>query len=116
MTRRPPYRDGRLHVMAERCSDCVFRSGNLMSLQPGRLRSLVEDNLAADAALTCHQTTYGQDERGEAICAGFAAAFGHEVTGLRAANIMGLIERQDPVDTGGPVGGRDDAGAGAFPL
>lgn len=100
MTRRPPYRDGRLHVMAEKCSDCVFRTGNPMRLQPGRLRSLVEDNLAADAALTCHQTTYGQDERGEAICAGFDAAYGSEVTGLRAAHVMGLVQHQEPVERG----------------
>lgn len=84
--------------MSERCSDCVFRSGNPMRLEPGRLGDLVRENLAADAALTCHQTTYGQDERGEAICAGFDAAFGSEVTGLRAAHVMGLVETQEPVE------------------
>lgn len=86
--------------MSERCSDCVFRSGNLMHLQPGRLGDLVRANLDADAALVCHQTTYEQDERGEAICAGFARAYGHEVTGLRAANVMGLVQDQEPAQQG----------------
>ena len=68
--RLPPWRDDELHVMSARCGTCVFRPGNLMHLEPGRVRELVDDNLDADAALVCHKTLpYGDHpEVGEAIC------------------------------------------------
>lgn len=91
-----PYRDGKVHVMSERCSTCVFRPGNLMHLQPGRLKDLVETNLANDTAFACHQTIYGSDERGEAICRGYFDAHQTDVTPLRFAVALGVIEYQDP--------------------
>ena len=36
--RHNAYRDGKVHVQSEECSTGVFRKGNLMHLQPGRLR------------------------------------------------------------------------------
>ena len=64
------YRDGRVHVMRERCPTCVFRPGNKMGLDPGRLKGLIDDNREGDSALTCHETLYraGVDN---AICRGF---------------------------------------------
>ena len=96
MTRQPPYRDGRLHVMADRCSSCVFRPGNPMRLEEGRLADLVEANVARGAALICHQTTYEQDERGEAVCRGFADAYADDVPALRFAEEWGLVTEQEP--------------------
>lgn len=67
-----PYRDGAVHVLAEKCSTCVFRPGNLMRLSPGRLRELLDDNLDADSALQCHQTLpYAAEKRAPAVCRGF---------------------------------------------
>ena len=93
---KPPYRDGKVHVVSERCSTCVFRAGNLMHLNAGRLQDLVQTNLDNDTAFACHQTTYNQDERGEAICKGYFDAYGTEVTPLRFAVALDMIEYQDP--------------------
>ena len=61
-----------MHVLAERCSTCVFRPGNLMSLGAGRLKDLLDENLTADSALQCHQTLdYSKEQRPPAVCRGF---------------------------------------------
>jgi len=87
----PPYRDGKVHVLKERCSTCVFRPGNLMNLNEGRFKDLVETNRERDTAFACHQTLYGQTPA-EAICRGYFDAYGDEITPLRMAKIMGIIE------------------------
>lgn len=87
--RRPPARGGRIHVKAERCDTCVFRPGNRMRLEPGRLADLVQRNIDAGAALVCHKTTYEQGE-GEALCRGFVDAYEDEVPALRLAAALGL--------------------------
>jgi hypothetical protein len=96
--RLPPYRDGRLHVLADRCSTCVFRPGNLMSLSPGRLRELVKANVDNDAALVCHQTlSYGSHpEMGEALCRGFVDANSGNVPALRLAEAMDIVQPVEP--------------------
>lgn len=69
--------DGRPQALAAQCSTCVFRPGNQMRLQSGRLRDLVETNRATGAALTCHQTlSYGaHPEVGQSACRGFLDAY-----------------------------------------
>jgi hypothetical protein len=92
-----PYRDGKVHVLSDKCSTCVFRPGNLMNLQPGRLKDLVEGNLEPDSALTCHQTLeYSGTGADPAVCRGFFDAYWEESTPLRMAKIMDLIEEDDP--------------------
>lgn len=88
---RPPYRDGRVHVLAERCATCVFRPGNLMHLQAGRLAELARVNIEADSALTCHSTLY-RDDVDQAVCRGYYDAYRDRSTPLRLADAMGLIE------------------------
>lgn len=61
-------------VWAEKCSTCVFRSGNPMRLAPGRLAEIVEHNRAVGAALICHTTTHGQAAR-EVVCRGWWDAY-----------------------------------------
>jgi hypothetical protein len=87
------YRDGKVHVLAERCDTCVFHPGNRMHLNPGRLRDLVESNLALDTALVCH-STLGTEHN--AVCRGFFDAYGTEVTALRMADALHMIA-EDPV-------------------
>lgn len=90
---RPIGRDGKLRVLSGQCSTCVFRPGNPMHLNPGRLRDLVQQNLAADAALVCHQTlTYGDHPGfGPALCRGFFDAYGHLVNLVRIMGRLGGI-------------------------
>lgn len=96
-----PYRDGKIHVLKERCSTCVFRGGNLMHLAPGRMKDLVEENRRQDTAFSCHQTLpYGEYEvDGMAICRGYFDAYGDQVTPLRLAVAMDVIEEVDPPTT-----------------
>lgn len=88
-----PWRGGAVHVLDDRCTTCVFRPGNLMSLQPGRLAQLGAENVAADSALTCHQTlTYNSDyDAPPAVCRGFYDAYADRTLPLRLARLMGLI-------------------------
>lgn len=59
MTRRwnSPVWDGRVaHVMPERCSTCIFRPGNRMQLQAGRVKEMTDATDKADGNVTCHKT------------------------------------------------------------
>lgn len=56
-----------VRVMAERCSTCIFRPGNLMHLQPGRLREMVERVREIEGVIPCHETL-GDDLH--AVCRG----------------------------------------------
>lgn len=85
------YRDGRVHVRAERCSTCVFRPGNLMQLAPGRLADLIRENVDADSALICHQTLPEYDaDVDQAVCRGFFDR--HATAPLQIAERLDLIE------------------------
>jgi hypothetical protein len=43
-------------VLTDKCSTCIFRSGNKMELNEGRLRDLTEASLAQDTNVICHQS------------------------------------------------------------
>ena len=82
------FRNGRVHVMAERCKTCVFRNGNLMYLGPGGLRYLVEEAKRRDSAIICH-STLPHTSNDQAVCRGFFDA--HETTVLQLAKRMGVV-------------------------
>ena len=87
MSRHNAFRDGRVHVQAEMCSTCVFRPGNLMSLQPGRVRDMVNEARRHDSAIVCHQTL---GTGANAVCRGF---YDHwSTTPLQLAERLDLIE------------------------
>lgn len=92
----PPYHDGMIHVVSEKCGTCVLRPGNLMHLQEGRLKDLIETNLRADTAFACHQTIYGGAEQ-EALCRGYVDAYGDSVTPVRVARLFGAIKEVPPI-------------------
>lgn len=72
------FGDDRPAVWAEMCNDCIFRPGNLMQLRPGRLKDVVQSNLATGSLLICHQTTHGQADE-EVVCRGFFDRYGDQV-------------------------------------
>lgn len=98
MTEPGPYRDGKIHVLSEMCSTCIFRPGNLMALQSGRVRGMVDAAVKDDSAITCHSTSpaaarfYGPAE--PAVCRGFFDR--HSTVPLRLARVMDCIEYDDP--------------------
>lgn len=79
-----------MHVLAERCASCIFRPGNLMRLEPGRLAEIVSEARAADSAIICHETA-GADE---AVCRGFADRW--QTTPLQVADRLGFLELVPP--------------------
>lgn len=97
-----PYRDGRVHVMADKCSSCVFRPGNLMHLPPGRLKGMADDVQESGIPFSCHQTLSYAEEKyndhygGNALCAGAVEAFGAESTVMRMAHAYGVIADVEP--------------------
>jgi hypothetical protein len=94
MSRHEVYRDGRVHVMSEMCSTCVFRPGNLMRLAAGRLRGMIDEATAEDAGtVVCHQTLGGYGVR-NAACRGFFDRY--PTLPLRMAAYLDRIEFVDP--------------------
>jgi hypothetical protein len=93
-----PYRGDKVHVLAEMCSTCIFRPGNLMELQSGRVRGMVDEAVRADSMITCHSTSSGADgfyeASGPAVCRGFFDR--HSTIPLRLAQVMDRIEYDDP--------------------
>ena len=102
-TDKQVFRDNRVHVMSEKCSSCIFRPGNLMNLNEGRVEGMVADCLAEDTVIPCHQTIHGQDERGEAVCRGLFDVHHADITPLRIADALGMITFQQPKDTKTPA-------------
>lgn len=63
----------RTRRLSRMCDTCVFRPGNLMHLQQGRLRDLVEQAREAESYIVCHSTLPGVAPEGvqPAVCRGF---------------------------------------------
>jgi hypothetical protein len=87
-------------VKAEKCSTCIFRSGNPMYLKPGRVKQMVEQ-CGPDGFVICHQTlTHDAPDpdgtgtrlmiEGEAICRGYLDA-GNEPQLVQVAERLGLL-------------------------
>lgn len=89
---KPVYADGFVHVMAKQCKTCVFRPGNRMDLEPGRLEQMIRDATAAESCIPCHKTTYDHHPQ-EAVCRGFFLR--HKTQPLQVAERLGLIEEVD---------------------
>jgi len=87
----PPLEDGRVRIMRERCSTCIFRPGNRMSLQRGRVASMLADVRRDDSFVTCHKTL-GTGKPG-AICRGSSDAY--ESTLEQVARRLGLVVEVD---------------------
>lgn len=67
------YRDGKVHVLADKCSSCIFRSvndGRIMGLKPGRVSSMVLEARQAESVIPCHNTIRRDDVQ-PAICRGY---------------------------------------------
>lgn len=79
------YRNGRVHVMQRQCDTCIFRPGNLMNLDPGRLEKMTSEAIAAETAIICHSTLKDRN----AVCRGFFN--NHKTPVLILAERMGVI-------------------------
>lgn len=83
-----PLTDDGLRVCADLCPTCIFRPGNLMHLRPGRVRSMVDQATAADAAIVCHDTLDGP----QAVCRGFFDRHAADTLLCRLGAVFGIVD------------------------
>lgn len=84
-----PFRNGKVHVLDDKCSTCIFRPGNLMRLAPGRVKGMVEGALEAQSCIPCHSTLVTGSP---AICRGFWDSYAGQVLPLMLAKAMEIVE------------------------
>lgn len=80
-----------LRIASERCSTCIFRPGNLMTLRPGRVRDMVDDVRQHDSYVVCHQTL--GDDLGVVCRGSYEAAY---TSPLQIADRLGFVELVTP--------------------
>jgi hypothetical protein len=84
------WRDGKVHVRASQCGNCLFSKDRLVSGE--RARQLVRDTRAEEAAsFICHRSQVSDEP--EAICSTWFERFAQEDAILRLAIAMDVIER-----------------------
>lgn len=88
--RHNAFRGGKVHVCARECETCIFRPGNLMYLEPGRLRGMVDQAKRNDSAIICHKTLDGDN----AVCRGFYDRF--PTLPLQLAERLGFVAEVEP--------------------
>ncbi|GLI03699.1 hypothetical protein [Phytohabitans aurantiacus] len=47
---------GKSRLLSRQCATCIFKPGNLMHLQEGRLKDLVSETRATEGFIVCHST------------------------------------------------------------
>lgn len=93
MSYQPVYRDGLVHVHRRMCSTCIFRPGNLMRLDEGRVEGMVADS-GDDGCIPCHQVL-GEEP---SVCRGFFDL--HKNAILQVAERLDVITFTDPPEKG----------------
>jgi hypothetical protein len=90
--------DGRPRVLSDQCSTCIGRPGNLMKLNPGRVKGMVQSAVTSGGGIICHQTLpYGDHpDFGGALCRWFYDHYGHLSNGIRIAERLGGLAEVDP--------------------
>ncbi|MEU6142382.1 hypothetical protein ABZ848_18665 [Streptomyces sp. NPDC047081] len=85
---------GTVRLCARRCGTCIFRPGNLMDLQPGRVTDMVTRASRAEGHIVCHATL---GTATPAICRGFADGpdQGRSLA-LRLARALGTLREISP--------------------
>src|SRR5437660_7457384 len=92
------FRDDRVHVLSEKCGTCIFHPGNLMDLDPGRVKRMVTECLTDPSGggnIPCHKTIRRSDGVRPAICRGFFDAYADRVAILSLARNMDLIAEDE---------------------
>lgn len=89
MSYQPVFRDGKVHVKRRMCDTCIFRPGNLMNLEPGRVEGMVADATSDDGCIPCHKTLGDEP----AVCRGFFDR--HRTQTLQIAERLGYVEEVD---------------------
>lgn len=92
------FRDGRVHVLSEECSTCIFKPHS-RPVDGARVAGMVRDTKDAEgASVVCHKTIYeAPDEPQEnAICRGWYDRLAKYDSIFRLARSMGIIKEVPP--------------------
>ena len=85
------FNEGVIHVCRAMCSTCIFRPGNLMDLEEGRVEGMIKDAVADESTIVCHQTL---DTPQNAACRGFFDR--HKTQPLQIAERLDVIRWHKP--------------------
>lgn len=87
-------------LLSEKCGTCIFRPGNLMQLNSGVVKGMVDDcnDPFKPGTITCHDTlSYGEHpEFGPAVCRGFYDAYRDINAILQIGDRLQVWEEVDP--------------------
>ena len=86
------FRDGMVHVCERKCSTCIYRPGNLMYLEEGRVEDMEQKAIKGGSTIVCHKTLDGDN----AACRGFWDVHRDKVPALQIAGRVGLVVYDDP--------------------
>jgi hypothetical protein len=88
------YRDGRVHVLVEECSTCIFRPDK-RPVPGARVAKMVRETMDTDAAsVVCHSTLFGDVDN--AVCRGWFDRLSDRDPVFRLAKMMDIVV-EDPV-------------------
>ena len=80
--------------MESMCETCIFRPGNAMDLEPGRVLGMVRDATKKETAIVCHKTlSLIEGEKRNAVCRGFFDL--HQTLPIKVAISANLVEFVD---------------------
>jgi len=85
---------GEIRLCSRMCDTCIFRPGNPMHLDPGRVAGMVQSARADEGHIVCHTTL---DTDSPAICRGYADGpdAGRSLA-LRIGRVLGWIKEVHP--------------------
>jgi len=91
------YRDGKIHVLSEKCATCIFTKNRPLGVTGARVAGMVRDTKDdPGATIPCHSTLYRPGKEENAICKGWYDKFADADPMLLMANAMNVIEYDDP--------------------
>lgn len=96
---------GRIRLLREQCTTCIYLPGNLMHLAPGGLAAITAE--ARDTLITCHTTLPSVAPTGvlPAVCRGWYDGHGKRSRAIRImTEILGEPVEVDPPSKEGGTG------------
>ena len=95
--------------LASQCATCIFKPGNLMHLNPGRLREITSSFRRGEGYMICHDTvTYGAHPgAGPAVCRGMYDKYSTQFTQI-GDRLGWWVDVEPPGNSSGRPGGRPD--------
>ena len=96
MPKHNVFRDGKVHVLSEKCQTCIFNP-HTRPVAGSRVAEMVRDTMDVEGStVVCHSTLYGEGEREDAICRGWYDRLADRDPLLGLAQAMDIIEEVPP--------------------